>query len=231
MFTARSFKNQFSIDLNNCNEDEFDGVTVNAMRFELFISSLNQKINEGNNKLLEEFKDEDEDVAWSMYNQFHVYNSLNYFSDSVLKAFVISIFSFFELKLKQFSEICEKQEFTTKKISDFKKTQKKVVSSIEKYNSFLISEVIPELSQLDSDFNELIIWKDLRNLIVHNNSILKNHNIDLTTLKSIKIEYDKLKIVDNNDVLRFILLVEGYLEGIVYLINQKYNLCEYTRIE
>ena len=222
----RNFINPFSNELNFCYENDEDGVYFTIRRFEQFIYTLEKKIAEDNENILKELEDEDEDVVRSILNQYDVQNSLHYFNDTILKSFIVSIYSYFEHKLKQISEISEKYLQPSKNIKNFKNG----VSDIEKYNSFLCSEIIPDLISLDLDFQKIKKWKELRRLIVHYNSIIDGSNLDLSTYNSINDEYGVIKITDNKDILDLLNQIEIYLKAVITLINDKYKLVVYSQI-
>jgi len=104
MFEARTFLNPFSIELNDCNENDEDGVYITVKRFEQFICNLEKKIGEDNGRILIEIQKEESDIAISMLNQLDVSNSIHYFNDTILKSFVVSIYSFFEYKLQEYQQ-------------------------------------------------------------------------------------------------------------------------------
>ncbi len=228
MFVARTFTNPFSIELNDCNENNEDGVYMTVRRFEQFICSLKKKIDEGNERILFEIQKEENDIAISMLNQLDVSNSVHYFNDTLLKSFTVSIYSFFEHKLNQISLICERHLQLNTQIRNYAKTGKALNSLIEKYNFFLTAEVIPNLINYESKFNTIKKWKELRNLIVHDNSIIRNNEFDITTFSAIRIEDGVIKLHGDIDVLDFLYLVEAYLKIVIDLTNEKYDLINYS---
>jgi len=170
----------------------------------------------------------DDDSARYLSNCTDITNSLDYFSDIVIKSFVISVYSYFEFKIKQFAEISSKH-LGNKKIEKYAKSVNgKQVSSIQKYNSFLIREIVPKLKEQNKTFSKIIKWNYIRNKIVHNNSIINNESIDLKDFKSITIDSDTIKFKDKTDLLEFLSLIDSYLEKIVELINLKYDLIHYN---
>ena len=228
MFVARTFINPFSIELNDCNENDEDGVYMTVRRFEQFICNLKKKIDEDNERILCEIQKEEKDIAISLLNQLDVSNSIHYFSDTLLKSFIVSIYSFFEHKLNQISLICKRHLKLKTQTKNYAKKVKGANSYIEKYNFLLTSEVIPNLKNYESKFDTIKKWKELRNLIVHNNSIIKSNYPDISSFPTISIVDEVIKIVGDKDVLDFLYLVEAYLKIVVDLTNEKYDLIKYS---
>jgi hypothetical protein len=227
MIRIRYFKNDFSAELNECSENKGDGIYFTIRRFEQFIFTLDDKIETDNRKIIENIKNTDDDFKSSYLSQLEISNSLDYFRDSVLKSFVVSILSYFEFKMDQLSHITEKHISVENKIKKFKKLDGITVSEIEKYNSFLVSEIIPDLEDLKSDFEEIKIWKDIRNLIVHDYSMVNKIRMDLSKFTSFKVVFDKVEIQNNKDIIDFLYHIEDYLNNVAGLINKKYDLIEY----
>lgn len=229
MITGRHFKTPFSMDLNECNENDFDGVFYTIIRFEQFIITLKKKIDSDNQEILDKLKNE-EDINSLNISPFELTNCLDYFSDNLLKSFIVSIYSYFEHKLEQISEISQHHLSTAKKIKDYKRNSDgKGASDIEKFNSYLKFEIIPDLHQHDLIFQEILKWKDLRKRIVHNNSFVDKNSVGIDSFSSIKIENDYIKITDEHDLLQFLKLIDKYLNAIFALINTKYDLIEYLK--
>lgn len=230
MIKIRNFKNEFSGELNECNENKDDGVYYTIRRFEQFIITIDDKIEQDNREIMEIIKNTDEDFAVSYLSQLDISNSLHYFKDTILKSLIVSVFSYFEFKMNQFSQITEKHVPVKQKIDSFKKIENKYVSDIEKYNAFIISEIIPELKCFYSEFEQIKIWKNIRKPIVHHNSVVNRIKIDFSKFTSFQVYLEKLEIQNNKDILDFLCLIEYYLNTIIELINKKYDLIEYNTV-
>lgn len=217
----RSFKNSFSVEINDLNENEIDGIIITNKRFKYFIESVSQQIENDNKKILEEFQGEEYDVASSMLNQFHVDSNLNYFLDTILKSNLVAIYSNFENRLDEISEICKRNLPKTKCTCEFKNG-----SIINKRNAFLKSEIIPKIDSLKSDFNQILIWNRIRNDIVHNNSITSKFNPESYNHSSLIIEHNKILFKNSNIIIEFLELTSKYLMNIIDYINEKYQLIE-----
>lgn len=200
---SRKFKNSFSENINYFNENESDGIVITIKRFEYFIKSSTQQIEADNAKILKEIKGEDYDVAYSIKNQFNNDSNLNYFFENILKSYIVSIYSFFEHSLKEISNICDNN------LKPRNRLKKPSGSYASKYNSFLKSEIITELSENELIFQSIMKYKKIRNDIVHNSG-------DTTF-----INYQ-----NNDDILIFLDLVKRYLSIVIDRINEKYQLVE-----
>jgi hypothetical protein len=218
---SREFRNKFSEEINALNEDENDGIYITNKRFQYFIDSLTNQIETNNNEILKEIEEEDSDVRISMLSQFDVDSNLNYFSDTILKSILVAIYSNFENRLDKISEICEENLVLKKGIKDFKKG-----SIINKRNDFLKSEVIPEVSSLKSDFDKILVWNQIRNDIVHNNSMVDRFNPDKFDHPSLIVKYDRIILKDRIVILEFLNLTSKYLMNIIDEINKRYDLIE-----
>lgn len=204
----RNFEGDFSLELNDCYENESDGVFISISRFKYFQKSLIEKIESDNQLILAELKNEDYEVARSIRNQFDVSSKLDFFIEQILKSNVVGIYSYFEFKLGEISLICKKNKANSKKMECFEKKGGKPVSIIQKYNSFLISEIIPDLRHHNSLFKDFLYWNKIRNSIVHNNSALKTEN-------------GIIGFNNGDDILDLLDKIEKYLDTIVSLINSK----------
>lgn len=205
----RIFTNEFSEELNGCYENECDGVLISIARFKYFQKSVIAKIESDNKIILSNLNNEEYEVANSMRNQFDNSTKLDFFIEHILKSNIVAIYSYFEFKVGEISTICEKNIHPKKKIKSFTKG-----SYIEKYNSFLISEIIPDLTVDNSLFKELSSWTEIRNGIVHNNSTLKTKN-------------NILRFKNGDDIIKLLDIIEEYLNIIISLINSKYDLINY----
>lgn len=223
----RIFINDFSIQLNECNENDSDGISISILRFKYFQKALIEKIESDNKLILAELKNENYQVAESMRNEFDINSKLDFFIDQIIKSNVVAIYSYFEYKLGEISTICEKNK-NCKKIESFKKINNETVSIIQKYNAFLISEIIPELSNHNSLFEYLLTWKDIRVDIVHYNSNVEKSNPINSSFSNLKTEYGFIRFKNGDDIINFIDKIEEYLNTIVRLINSNYNLINYN---
>lgn len=218
----RIFTSAFSLELNGCYENESDGVSISILRFKYFQKSLIEKIESDNQLILAELKNEDYKVARSIRNQIDVSSKLDFFIEQILKSNVVAIYSYFEFKLSEISTICEKNIHPKKKINQFKKEGRG--SLIEKYCSFLISEIVPELSNYNSLFEALLTWKDIRVDIVHYNSNVEKSNPVSSSFSALKTEYGIITFKNGDDIFGLLDQIEKYLDTIVNLINNKYQL-------
>lgn len=218
----RIFTSAFSLELNGCYENESDGVSISILRFKYFQKSLIEKIESDNQLIFAKLKNEDYEVARSMRNQIDVSSKLDFFIEQILKSNVVAIYSYFEFKLSEISTICEKNIHPKKKINQFKKEGRG--SLIEKYCSFLISEIVPELSNYNSLFEALLTWKDIRVDIVHFNSNAEKTNPENLSFSTLKTENGIIRFNNGDDILDLLDKIEEYLGAIVSLINSKYGL-------
>jgi hypothetical protein len=214
----RNFESDFSLELNGCYENESDGVFISISRFKYFQKSLIEKIESDNQLILAELKNEDYEVARSMRNQTDVSFKLDFFIEQILKSNVVAIYSYFEFKLSEISTICEKNIHPKKKINQFKKG-----SYIEKYNLFL-SEIIPDLIDHSSIFQEILTWKDIRVDIVHYNSNVEKTNPENLSFSTLETENGIIRFNNGDDILDLLDKIKKYLGAIVSLINSKYGL-------
>jgi hypothetical protein len=215
----RNFEGDFSLELNGCYESESDGVFISILRFKYFQKSLIEKIESDNQLIINELKNEDYEVARSMRNQFDVSSKLDFFIEQILKSNVVAIYSYFEFKLGNVSSICETNIHPKKKMKSFTKG-----SYIEKYNSFLISEIIPDLIDHSSIFQKILTWKDIRVDIVHFNSNIEKTNPENLSFSTLKTENGIIRFNNGDDILDLLDKIEKYLDTIVSLINSKYEL-------
>ena len=81
------------------------------------------------------------------------------------------------------------QKYGNGSIDSFKKSGDQ--SYIEKYNSFLMSEIISDLAVYSDTFERMLKWKNVRNYIVHR-AKKSADKLDLTFLNSITSENGKL---------------------------------------
>lgn len=220
----RNFKDDFSLELNYCYENESDGVFISISRFKYFQKSLIEKIESDNQLILEELKKEDHEVARSMHNQPDVSSKLDFFIEQILKSNVVAIYSYFEFKLGEISLICEKNKTNSRKIKCFEKKEGKPVSIIQKYNSFLISEIIPNLIHHNSLFKDFLYWNKIRNSIVHNNSTVKETNTKNLSFSTLETKNGIIRFNNGDDILELLDKIEEYLDTIVSLINSEYRL-------
>lgn len=200
---SRKFKNSFSEEINSCNENEIDGIVITLKRFEYFIKSLAQQIEDNNANVLEEIKGEGYEISSSIKSQFNNDSNLNYFLESILKSYLVSIYSYFEHILKEISNICDNNLKPTNRL------KKPFNNYALKFNSFLKLEIITKLTEQDSLFQNILKYKKIRNDIVHNSGG--------TTFLNYK---------NSDDVIEFLDLVKEYLNIIIEDINEKYQLIE-----
>ena len=227
MFESRTFINEFSENINATAENDIDGIFITIQRFAQYISTLKKKVDADNINILKLLKSIDENEALSLSIRPDIVNQLDYFSNILLQSSIVSIYSFFDTKLEQLAIICKKHVPNTKTIDSFRYSGDQ--SYIEKHNSFLKSEIIPDLEVYSDNFERMLIWKNVRNYIVHR-SKRSADMLDLTFLNSITSENGKLHIKDEKDILEFLILVEYYLEMVIDLINTKYLLIQYKMI-
>lgn len=227
---ARHFKNQFSEELNYCNENDIDGIIITIRRFEYFIKSLTKKI-ENDNKLIqiEISKEQDANIAFDIQRQFNVDTNLNYFLDNILKSNLVGIYSYFEHILKRICEICESNLKTAKALKSYKKKSNSG-SYTNKYNLFLTDQIIPLLSKESGNFNRILIWNELRNDIVHRNSSIERFNPQNLKHVSLIVVENTFRFLKSDIILEFLSEIENYLNQIINLINERYDLIEYTKI-
>jgi len=229
MFEGRAFKNEFANELNACYEDETNGVYATCLRFKQYVQTLKDKIEADNRRILAEIKGEDEDVARSMLNQVDNINHLDFFTDMLFQSAIVAIYSYFDIKLAELAGICEKHNEGNKikKVADF---GGKKISPIIKNKNFLLSEIIPELVQAAQIFDKILLWRDLRNFIVHG-SISKKTKKKLIFAYSIKITTNHVAFENINPIVDFLELTKNYLSCIVDYTNEKYDLVEYHTFE
>jgi hypothetical protein len=221
MIEGRTFVNKFSNELNCCYENEDDGVFYTIERFEHFLITLNNHIDNINSNIIKDIKKEDYEVAMNILNQHETVNNLCYFKNTILKSQVVAIYSYLELKLEQITTISKDHIRTIKGVKYYKNGD----SDVEMYHKFLISEIIPDLAVYE--FEKIINWQKIRKNIVHNKKF-EELKIDLSSYPSLKEEFGLLKITDISDIREFIKLTGIYLKTIVDLINKKFNLIQYS---
>jgi hypothetical protein len=221
---ARHFKNEFSEEINSCNENESDGILITIRRFEYFIKSVSNQIESDNILIKNEINKEVFEVAISMRKQFNIDSNLNYFLDNILKSNLVGIYSYFEHTLKNISKICESNISTTKTLASFKNG-----SLINRYNSFLIDQVIPLLSNENQSFERILVWNKLRNDIVHQNSFIEKFNPKDLVHNSLLIQEDTFQFLKSDIIIEFLHEIESYLFKIIKLLNEKYDLIEYSK--
>ncbi len=229
MIESREFFDKFSTELNCCAENENDGIFMTISRLKHFVSTLKEKIDQDNKEILSSIKNEEHEIACSLLNQSEVISRLDYFSDILLQSSIVTIYSFLEYKLSQVAKICEEQLTPIGKIKSYEKNGIKLVSAIEKYNSFLKSEIIVDLELYSENFREILKWNNARKYIVHK-SKRNATNLDLSNFNSMTFEYGTLHIKDESEIFDFLILIEDYLAKVVDLINTKYLLIQYKLI-
>ena len=162
-----------------------------------------QQIEDNNANVLEEIKGEGYEISSSIKSQFNNDSNLNYFLESILKSYLVSIYSYFEHILKEISNICDNNLKPTNRL------KKPFNNYALKFNSFLKLEIITKLTEQDSLFQNILKYKKIRNDIVHNSGG--------TTFLNYK---------NSDDVIEFLDLVKEYLNIIIEDINEKYQLIE-----
>ncbi|MDV7139478.1 hypothetical protein R3X28_11355 [Maribacter sp. TH_r10] len=220
---ARHFKNSFSEQLNSCNENEVDGIIITIRRFKYFIESISEQIDKDNKAIQIDLSNEDTEVALDMRMQFNIDSNLNYFLDNILKSNLVGIYSYFEYTLKKISKICESNLNPRKTLGSYKSG-----ALINRYNSFLIDQVIPLLSAENAHFEKILVWNQLRNDIVHQNSIIERFNPQDLKHSSLLIKRDSFQFLKSDIILDFLFEIESYLYIIITLINKKHDLIEYV---
>lgn len=199
-------------------------------RFDYFINTIIDNSNTETIQIRKDISQEDEYTQHSMYNQFDVNAKLFHFKDYILKANIVSIFSFFEVSIRNISRICEKHSPKSNKIDDFKGN-----NGLVKINKFLKNET-PSLTKHTEHWCKLMIWYKIRNDIVHNNSVITKFNKDIK-YESLKyeIDYESNEEIfifkDEIPVLSLLKYIKEYLKFIIDGINEEYNLIEHINIE
>lgn len=185
----------------------------------------------------------DADIALSGLNDgFFINNEVNMetieevqfysFTSSIIRnSFLVTAYSFFEYSFRKYCEIIVSEHSGFKrKLSDMDK--------VYQYHSF-VSNIIPISEPMISvDWKRLVIYREIRNIIVHHNSIVPGNTTSktkmaLATNNHIDLENTSLIKVNDNMInemldigLRFLLnLIElydkSYPEGI---FSDKYKL-------
>jgi hypothetical protein len=229
MFRGRKFSNQFSEELNYCNENEIDGVYNVMIRFRQFAVTLEEKIDSDNHEILKELEKEDDDTAQSIIQQPHMINSLEYFKDIVFKSLFVSAYSFFDYKFLQIRQVCEKHVPNIQTFKEYKREiekQKQPRKSSIEITKLYIEQFIPDLNVHDKNWTKILTFKKIRDIIVHENSEDANQITTSVDLIAIDEEF-QIHIEDRKFLIEFLHLIENYLIDTVKYINDKFNLIEY----
>jgi hypothetical protein len=229
MIVGRRFVNDFSSALNSCNEDVDDGVYFTIRRFYQLLDSLNNGVDNFNKAIIDEISGENEDIALSILNQEHVVNNMYFFKDMIAKSLVVSIYSYLEFKLGYFAKIVDDNLQNDLKIRLKYYESIHYINKVKSYHIFFLENVIPELSNYKNIFEDLVLLSFIRNCIVHKNSSsieLRKKIKNIDRFKSIELNGDTFRIINDGDLIYFIDKIEFYLGLIISLTNRKFSLIE-----
>ncbi|MBO9702894.1 MAG: hypothetical protein J7604_21955 [Sporocytophaga sp.] len=126
-------------------------------------------------KALSDFKDGffiNNDVNTHAIEEVHFYS----FTSSIIKnSFLVTAYSFFEYSFRKYCEIIVTEHSGFKrKLSDMDK--------VYQYHS-LVTNILPlSESVISEDWGRLVIYREIRNIIVHHNSIVPGNTTSKTKL-------------------------------------------------
>lgn len=224
MFTGRSFNNEFAGVLNECIVNEGDGTYFIHLRFRHYLESLEKHINDDNELILEELKNDEPEVRSTMLKAPHIDNSLNYFKQELLASSLVAIYSYLDNKLDEIAKICKRFLCQNISINKYKKIYKIPVSDLEKNLAFIYIEILK--SDTPSLLSELIFIKEVRKKLVHNNFDKKILNPALLTKYNFQL-FESIILLDLKGVNMFNDLSKLFIEELVDKINSKYELVTY----
>ena len=175
-----------------------------------------------------EFADStDEEERESLHNQYinHKYgyteNLYEQIKQNQRKAYTLSIFSFIEGKLKYLCEHISKEFNIHLKLS-----KDKNISYVEKYWLFLIKDLKIEEANISEFYNNIIQVKDIRNIIAHNNSIIKKSKYStIETTKGLGLIGGAVKtliITDDKYVFDLLENCQSFFKELVKYINNRH---------
>lgn len=224
---ARRFINNFSNNINGCSEDQSTGFASTMQRFVQLIEVTTEALDKRVDNIYLQTKEMCPEEKMSYCSYPEIDNELYYFKDMVMKNFIVSICSYLDAKTYEIIGYCEEHFENT--FEEVKKKYKLTGSFFTKRHSYFTSVIIPEL-----DIPELVEqiknWTELRNCIVHGNSIVGERDIKFGMFKSISNKYGSVYIDNDVDILLFAELVEDYLLSLVLAMNEKYDLIKYTML-
>jgi len=223
MFQARTYKNEFAKELN----DVYDyGAYFEAIRLQQFVSTIDIKINEDNEKIISDLAGEDPDVKTSILSQIDVSNSLFSFHDMLFKSLLITTYSLLENRLKEICNICANHN-ALPKYSTLRKNKYSSFTDLSAPKEYFIDELKIDFHEIEDLWNGLKKYTIVRKSIIHYNceidpsEFLKYFESD----KNIIIEDDgHIEILDKIFVIKFVKDSVNLLQSLIELINKKFEL-------
>lgn len=219
----RIFVNSFSEKLNAIRENKHDGILITVQRFKYYLRSLENRIETHNDKIVAELKKEQLDIQLDMRKQFDVDTELNHFLNLILTSSVVSIYSYFEYTFHTIAAVCEKHLKPQRKIDHYR-----YGPFIKRYYDFMIKTVPIDKQVLKEEFKEILVWKKVRNNIVHNDGRIGPQQAAHITHKSIEIKDQKIIFHDVDVIVEFVDLVADFLSKLIKEVNEGHQLIEYS---
>jgi len=224
MFQARTFKNEFAIELNYLYEFDvyFDGIRLHQN-----ISTLDKKIKEDNDQIISELVHEDPDVKTSILNQVNVSNALYDFHDMLFKSFLITTYSWLEKSLKEICVICAKHN-SLPNYTSLRRGKYRHCTDLSAPKEYLTEYLKIDIHEFDDFWNGFDLYTKLRKSIVHHNSSIIDGKL-LTSFKlgeSLLVKDGSILILNKSILVRFIDESSLLIKNIIDIINRDFNLIE-----